>query len=253
MLFFASKPKLSVMVFTVGLLTKPQSIALAPLIAFLIFRKYGWRGLFTSLLVATATIFIVIIPFEWTNPISFLTNIYFGAYAGYEVTTMNALNLWALGGFWASDTATFLFLNLAIIGWIMFGGLAVFTLYFLRKRVDASNDLLILFSAFLLSFGFFMLPTRIHERYLFPVPSLLTLMFPFIRRVRPLYGVLSFTYLANQVYALQFLKNGEYIPLGDPVVWSITLVNLITFLYALALMYKSNTAILRLSLTQSEP
>jgi hypothetical protein len=156
---------------------------------------------------------------------------------------MNALNLWALAGFSIPDTVTFLFLNLVTVGWTMFGVLVVFTLYFLRNRADASNDLLVLFSAFILSFGFFMLPTRIHERYLFPALSLLILMFPFIKKVRPIYGALSFTYLANQAYALDFLNSGRYIQLGDPVVQIIALINLLTFLYALALMFKSNTAI----------
>jgi Gpi18-like mannosyltransferase len=238
MLFFASKPKLSAVAFTVGLLTKPQSIALAPLIMFLIFRKHGWRSLLTSLLASAATIFVVIIPFEWSNPITFLANIYFGAYGGYAVTTANAFNLWALGGLWRPDTQVFLFMNLFTIGWIMFGALAVFALYVLHKRLDASGELLILFSAFILFFGFFMLPTRIHERYLFPALSVLALMFPFLKKTRLTYGFLSFTCLANTAYVLYFLNNGQYIPSGDLVVLLVTMINLIVFLNVLILMWK---------------
>jgi dolichyl-phosphate-mannose-protein mannosyltransferase len=238
MLVFASKPKLSAVAFTVGLLTKPQSIALAPLIAFLIFRKHGWRSLLTSLLASAATIFVVMIPFEWSNPITFLTNIYFGAYGGYAVTTANAFNLWALGGLWRPDTQTFLFLNLYTIGWIMFGALVVFALYVLHKRLESSGELLILFSAFILFFGFFMLPTRIHERYLFPALSVLALMFPFSKKVKVIYGALTFTCLVNQAYVLSFLNNDQFIQIGDPVVWIVTLINLIVFLYALTLMRK---------------
>jgi Gpi18-like mannosyltransferase len=238
MLLLASKPKLSAVAFTVGLLTKPQSIALAPLIAFLIFRKHGWRSLLTSLLASAATIFVVIIPFEWSNPITFLTNIYFGAYGGYQVTTANAFNLWALGGLWRPDTQGFLFLNLYTIGWIMFGALVVFALYVLHKRLDASGELLILFSAFILFFGFFMLPTRIHERYLFPALSVLALMFPFLKKTRLTYGLLSFTCLANTAYVLYFLNNDQYIPSGDLVVLLVTMINLIVFLNVLMLMWR---------------
>jgi len=238
MLVFASKPRLSAVSFTLGILTKPQSIALAPLIAFLILKKHGWRSLLTSLLIAAATIFVVIIPFEWSNPITFLTKIYFGAYGGYAYTTANAFNLWALFGLWIPDTQTLLFLNLFTIGWIMFGALAVFALYVLRKHFDAGGELLILFSAFILFFGFFMLPTRIHERYLFPALSILALMLPFFKKVRPVYGALSFTCLANQAYVLQFLNNDQFIQIGDPVVWAVTLINLAVFLHALALMSK---------------
>lgn len=238
MLVFASKPELSAVAFTLGLLTKPQSIALAPLIAFLIFKKHGWRKLLISLLVAAATIFAVIIPFEWTNPVDFLANIYFGAYEGYKFTTVNAFNLWALGGLWMPDTQTFLFLSLSTIGWIMFGALAVFALYVLHKRFGASGELLVLFSAFVLFFGFFMLPTRIHERYLFPTLSVLALMVSFSKKIRPVYGVLSFTCLVNQAYVLHFLNNDQFIQAGDPVLWIVTLINLMVFLYVLVLMWR---------------
>ena len=238
MLLLASKPKLSAVAFTVGLLTKPQSIALAPLIMFLIFKKHGWRSLLTSLLASATTIFVVIIPFEWSNPITFLTNIYFGAYGGYVVTTANAFNLWALGGLWRPDTQGFLFLNLYTIGWIMFGALVVFALYVLHKRLDASGELLILFSAFIFFFGFFMLPTRIHERYLFPALGVLALMFPFFKKTRLTYGLLSFTCLANTAYVLYFLNNDQYIPSGDLVVLLVTMINLLVFLNVLMLMWR---------------
>jgi uncharacterized membrane protein len=45
MLALASKPELSAVTFTLGILTKPQSIALLPLIAFLIFKKNGMATL----------------------------------------------------------------------------------------------------------------------------------------------------------------------------------------------------------------
>jgi Gpi18-like mannosyltransferase len=228
-LLLASKPKLSAVAFTIGILTKPQGIALAPLIAFLILRKHGWRSLLTSLLTAAATIFAVILPFEWSNPITFLSDIYLGAYGGYGVTTANAFNLWALGGLWQPDTQILL-----TAGWIMFGTLAAFTLYVLHKRLDTSGELLILFSAFILFFGFFMLPTRIHERYLFPALSVLALMLPFSKKIRPIYAALTFTCLANQAYVLHFLNTLQSIP--SEVVWTVTLINLAAFLYALMLM-----------------
>jgi Gpi18-like mannosyltransferase len=231
MLLFDSKPKLSAVTFTIGILTKPQGIALAPLIIFLILRKHGWRSLFTSLLTATATIFAVILPFEWSNPITFLWNIYFGAYSGYTENTVNAFNIWALGGLRQPDTQV-----LFTAGWIMFGTVAAFTLYVLHKRLDKSEELPILVAAFMLFFSFFMLPTRIHERYLFPVLSVLALMLPFSKKIRPIYAALTFTCLANIAYVLCFINAGQFIQFGDPVVWIVTLINLAVFLYALMLM-----------------
>ncbi len=130
MLALKSKPKLSAAAFAIGLLTKPQGIALAPLVAFLIYKKNGLKNLLVSVLVFTATIFLVILPFEWSNPVTFLSNIYFGAYRGYAYTSINAFNLWGLYGLWVPDG------NLFILGWALFGAFAVFTLYFLHKRFN---------------------------------------------------------------------------------------------------------------------
>jgi Gpi18-like mannosyltransferase len=238
MLALSSKPEFSAVTFTLGILTKPQSIALLPLIAFLIFRKNGWRRLLTSILAGAATIFVVILPFEWSNPVTFLSNIYFGAYGGYAYTSINAFNTWALVGLWVPDGSFF------VLGWILFGALAAFTLYVLYKRFNASGELLVFFSAFVLLFGFFMLPTRIHERYLFPTISILALMFVFLKRVRSLYVVLTATLFVNMSYVLYWLNaylaaGYTYSPnlSGDPVVLAVSVINLIAFLYVLVLMW----------------
>jgi Gpi18-like mannosyltransferase len=240
MLVLASKPELSAATFTLSVLTKPQGIALAPLIAYLILRRYkvDWRRVVTSLVAVVATVFVVILPFEWSNPVTFLSNIYFGAYGGYKVTSVNAFNTWALGGLWVDDG------NFFVLGWILFGAFTAFTLYVLHKRFNVSGEMLVLFSAFMLLFGFFMLPTRIHERYLFPAISMLTLMFPFIKKTRPLYVILTGTLLANVSYVLYWLNvyaaaGYQYSPnlTGDPVVLAVSLINLITFLYVLVLMW----------------
>jgi len=228
-----SKPKLSVMAFTLGVLSKPQSIALAPLIAYLIAKRHGWRGLVTSAIISAATILIAIIPFKWSNPVDFLAEIYLEGYGGYPYTSVNAFNVWAFTGFWKSDGGTFMFLDPFTIGWAMFGALTAFTLYHLHERLDDSEGVPVLFSAFVLLFGFFMLPTRIHERYLFPAISVLTLMMPFLKEARPIYGVLTFTCLSNQAYVLHFLNSGKFVPDLDPFVWMVTLINLATFLYTI--------------------
>jgi Gpi18-like mannosyltransferase len=227
-----SKPKLATIFLVLSLLTKPQSIAIAPLILFLIFRKHEWKTFAKSLLVGIVTLFAVIIPFEWSNPIVFLSKIYLGAYQGYAYTTVNAFNLWAIGGLWIRETA-FLF----IIGWVLFGVLVAFVLFVLQKRLNISGELLAIFIAFTLFFGFFMLPTRIHERYLFPALSLLTLIFPFVKKTRPIYIILSITFFINQAYVLYYLNLGTFIAAGDLVVLGVSLINLVLLMYVLMLIW----------------
>jgi Gpi18-like mannosyltransferase len=239
MIALKSKPELSAVTYAVAVLTKPQAIALLPLIAYLIIRKRGLRRLATSLIAGATTVFVVILPFEWSNPLTFLANNYFFGYNEYAFTSVNAFNTWALGGLWIQDTlVTFM------IGWMLFAVLATFVLYLLHKRLGASGELLVLFSAFILFFGFFMLPTRIHERYLFPAISMLTLVFLFLKKMRPLYVLLTSTLLANIAYVLYWLNvyaNAGYTYgpnlTGDPIVLAISLINLITFLYVLLLMW----------------
>ena len=246
-LILESKPKWATAVFMLAVLTKPQSIALAPLIIFLVLRMYNWnwRKLFAPVLVGAATIFAVILPFEWSNPVTFLYDIYFGAYSnpGYQITSFNAFNIWGFN-MYASDTQGLAFLNLNMLGWIMFGAAAVFTLYFVHKRYNASPELYVIFAAFVLLFAFFMLPTRMHERYMFPVISMLALMFPFMKKTRWLYVVLTITTFINQAYVLYWL-NVSYIESGgqwsknlngDPVVLAVSLINIATFVSVLVLM-----------------
>ncbi len=252
-----SKPYYSAMAFAVALLTKPQGIALAPLIVFLIYAKAGsnnklqiqnkalgfkntlanaWpklKILLLSIAVFVATIFLVILPFEWSNPVSFLSKIYFGAYSGYQFTSVNAFNFWGLFGLWVPDGSLF------IVGWVMFGAVAAFSLFVLYKRFKVSGEWLALFVAFMLFFAFFMLPTRIHERYLFPTISILALMYPLVKRVRILYVALTATLLVNQAYVLyslnDYVNRGlDYSPnlSGDPVVLVVGAVNLVMFLYS---------------------
>jgi Gpi18-like mannosyltransferase len=234
------KPEVSAVVFAVALLTKPQAIALLPLIALLIFKENGLKRVFTSVAAFVATVFVVILPFDWSgNPVSFLSGIYFGAYDGYQYTSINAFNLWGLFGLWVPDG------GLYIVGWILFGVFSVFTLYALYKRFHASGELLAVFGAFLLLFAFFMLPTRIHERYLFPALSMLVLLLPFSKKIRLLYAGLTATLFINQAYVLSFLNAGTFIghnlmanpPQFDGVVILVSIINLGLFLYASAILW----------------
>jgi hypothetical protein len=211
----------------IGVLTKPQSIALAPLVVFLVFKayKWNWKGLIVSFLAAVGTIFAVILPLDWSNPITFLSNIYFGAYNNYQATSINAFNFWAFGGMWVNDVQTWLFTSPYIIGWILFAAFALLVLYFVHKRFGYKSEFIIIFAAFALFFGFFMLPTRIHERYLFPAIAMLALGFPYLKKIRPLYFILTATCLINQAYVLYWLNlyaeaGYSYGPnlSGDPVV-----------------------------------
>jgi Gpi18-like mannosyltransferase len=236
MLALKSKPELSAATLAIALLTKPQAIALAPLIAFLIYKKSGLKRMLFSVLAFALTIFLIILPFDWKGqPLTSLSKIYFGGFGQYSVTSVNAFNLWGLYGLWVSDA------NFFILGWALFGAFTVFVLYVLHKRFNVSGDYLAIFAAFMLFFAFFMLPTRIHERYLFPAISVLALMFPFIKKARPLYVALTATLFINEAYVLYWLNasypNAAPNLTGDPIVLAVSAINLLMLIYASILMW----------------
>ena len=235
-----SKPQFSAATFALGLLAKPQGIALAPLIAFLIYKKNGLKQLLISLVVFAVVVLVVSVPFQWPGgTFNMLSTVYFGAYKEYAYTSINAFNLWSLiSGLWVPDG------SLYIVGWVLFGAFTVFTLYCMNKFFKVSNDFLAVYAAFMLLFGFFMLPTRIHERYMFPAISVLALAFPFVKRARLLYVVLTATLLVNESYVLYYLRaaypNFAYIPVF-PVVLSVAAINLLMLLYASVAMWDKRT------------
>ncbi len=204
----------------------------------MILKKYGWRSIFKSFFAVVATVLIVILPLHRANPVDFLVESYLKGYTEYRVTSAYALNIWGFVGYWKSDNQIFLFLNLFTIGWILFIIMVVFSIFLLEKCYDISGDILVIFMAFILLFSFFMLPTRIHERYLYPALSVLALMIPFIKKMRFVYVVLTFTFITNQAYSMYLLNTNQAIFENNSLTFMISLINLLVFLYVLLLMWK---------------
>ena len=249
MLALKSRPKLAAATYAIAILTKPQSIALLPVLVVLIYKKNGFRNLIYSIGVFVASIYVVSAPFQyldaakvvqnsWSNPLGFLNGVFLTAYSGYKYSSVNAFNLWALWpGLWVSDSGLF------ILGWVLFGTLAAFVCYFLYKRLNDAGDIFAIFCAFMLFFGFFMLPTRIHERYLFPAMAVLALMVPFVKRARPLYVVLTATLLVNEATILYYyIKFPSGVNLtGNPVVIAVSTINLVMLAYAWVMLWSKRT------------
>jgi Gpi18-like mannosyltransferase len=240
LLALKSKPIPSAVSFALGLLTKPQGIALLPLIVLLIYKKNGLKNLLFSVVAFAVTVFLAVIPFEGIgNPVTFLVKNYSSGYSYYNVTSANAFNIWGLFALWMKDGIFF------YVGWALFGAVAAFTLYFVHKRFKISGDLMAIFAAFILFFAFFMLPTRIHERYMFPAISMLALMFPLIKRSRPLYVALTATLFINEAYILYWLNksypNAAPNLTGDPIVVAVSAINLLMLAYASIIMWERRT------------
>jgi Gpi18-like mannosyltransferase len=228
-----SKYEISGGLFSLAILTKPQSVVLLPVLAYVILRNGRWKRAISSGAVFITLLFLIIVPFHWSNPITFLIDHYSG-YSVYPYNSINAYNFWALLGFWKTDTVTHLGLTYQIWGVLAFVIFAAFVMWQLHRRYEQKAAI---FAVFLLMFGFFMLMTRIHERYLFPVFALLAMSwsgrFTFRRLTTWIYLGLTGTYLANLVYVMSMLNAGAFIPDGHWSIYVLAPMNAILFFLAI--------------------
>src|SRR5436190_1131476 len=133
----------------------------------------------------------------------------------YTGLSINAFNLWMnpfsglaaprdAGGltpslFWGDDQKTALVIgsfgvNWQLVGAILFIAVALFAAWGLIRRDDAVG---LLVAALVVSVAFFVLPTRVHERYLFPALAIGALLVLRNWRWAVLYAVLSLSFFAN--------------------------------------------------------
>ena len=89
------------------------------------------------------------------------------------------------------------------IGFLALGIFTLLTIVILNRTGDPYT---IAFAAFALTFAFYVLPTEIHERYMFPALAFLSVVYCHNRRFIMMYAALTLTFLIN----LQVL------PFSDP-------------------------------------
>jgi predicted membrane-bound dolichyl-phosphate-mannose-protein mannosyltransferase len=175
-----------------------------------------------SLAAALATLLVVTFPFGVTlytplaggdpngllgflpeaDPVRSLVGKFVEAAGTYTGLSINAFNMWrnpwsGLGDTltWGDDTAIALAgLTSQQVGILLFAGVGLVALWQVARRDDLRG---ILLAALLLAIAFFVLPTRVHERYLFPA---LALAAPLVVRGwswTALYAALSVSFFAN--------------------------------------------------------
>jgi 4-amino-4-deoxy-L-arabinose transferase-like glycosyltransferase len=156
----------------------------------------------------------------------------------YPYTSLNAYNIWALFGFWEGDTVSHWGLTYQQWGIAAFAALTAFILWQLHRRFDQRSAL---FAAFLLMFAFFMVMSRMHERYLFPVFALFAMSW-YVRGTIWIYLGLAITYLANLAYVMSTLNAGTFIPDGHWSIYVLAPVNILLFGLALWAFYRRQRA-----------
>ncbi len=146
-------------------------------------------------------------PFHPGNPIAafaWLLQRYAYGSSVYPYNSVNAFNLWALRGtLWTSDSQPIFLLAQWAWGLLLLGAaLALIVWRYLQDRTASA----LLEGCAIATIAFFVLATRMHERYLFNGLLFTIACIPFARRY--LWGsvALSVVLLANLVYSLQYLN-----------------------------------------------
>jgi hypothetical protein len=220
--FWAAMPAL-----TYACLIKPQLGILAPLLL-IFFLHEAWRGtgaghrLRTGLTLAVAALGSIAVllatlwPFHVGLPLmqerwSLFERISVSANL-YKSTTMNALNLWALLAAHRlhfpstdapSDQTSGLF-GLSYQHWAI-GLTAIACVILSLPLIRKGGAERLVWTCAAVSFAFFMLQTRIHERYFFPAIALTAVAAALRPRLIPIYVVLSGVYFANVWWVYRWL------------------------------------------------
>ncbi|HEY2473476.1 MAG TPA: phospholipid carrier-dependent glycosyltransferase, partial [Candidatus Cybelea sp.] len=213
--------------FGYSVLIKPQALVLLPIMVAFAFaapdrRRERIIGTIAGVVAALVLALLLSEPFHPSNPIAALVWL-FQRYAYgssvYPYNSVNAFNLWALRGtMWIPDSQRILGLPQYLWGLLLL--VAAVALVVWRYLQDRSSAALLEASA-ITTLAFFVLSTRMHERYLFNALLFTIACLPFARRY--LWGALALSVVlfANLIYSLQYLHavTGNVPGLNEQNLW----------------------------------
>lgn len=218
-----------------ALLIKPQAAVLVPVFAILCLKNFGLRKTFLSGITGMLFLLLASSPFFPRDPFLGFSKMFLQMGGDYSYTSVFAFNLWAMVGMWEQDSRIFFGISYFTWGLILFltSLLGIVSLILKSKELKAVWYL----ACSLLYFAFFLFPTRIHERYLFPglIFLLVATLLVKSKRLLVTYCVLSFVYLINLYYPYayytdNFLRSGLLLDLIGSSVKIIVVV--FAFLFA---------------------
>ena len=197
----------------IAALVKPQfGIGLLVVVAaaaFEFIREARWRSLGATIGAAAATTYALCVPFWGLDPTHIageLALLVRSASETYPYTSLYAFNAWSVFfDFWKPDESLFLW------GGVLLGiGLIASAIPLWWRRDTA----VLLACAIFAGLAFYFLPTRAHERYLFPVFALALPLAAARKRVLVPYIVLALTFALSLYYA--FTRYQQYVDLRVP-------------------------------------
>ena len=193
---------ISWLLIVLGVMAKPQALVYVPMVAVITLMRYGMRGVMRGVVSGVVTGLALISPFIYFGTWKSLWEFFTSMTAFHATTTVNAHNLWWLVGLGEMVPDKYApwflppFLNYRHLGLILLG---VFVLFALWRLVGEKEEGVVWVVGAYIGFVFFMLPTQIHENYMYMLFPLLVWGAIKDRRYRVIYLLLSLTWLVNMV------------------------------------------------------
>jgi len=226
-----------------GLMVKLQGLIVLPILGLWILLHGRVRDWIFAAAAFLGTIVIAFAPFQIGKPWDYLATVMAGSAEYFPYTSMNAFNLPALlFGLRVRDSTTLFSVSAFHLGLFLMSALyLVSTLIVWRGRSPRT----LLYAAFLAYLGFFVLPTRIHERYLYFALALLTPLALDSWATISMYAALTITFLVNQHLTLRFISGLATVAQHDPYASSIACLNIavlaVAITYGLFLISRDTT------------
>ena len=216
-----------------AVLTKPQALALMPVLGLWTLIKGERPAWLRSALAFLAFAMVAIAPFQIGHPWSWLFDLYSSTAGYYHETAVNAFNLMALiFGLRRDDATTLAGVSCFTIGMALVAALYAFVAYLLWARPDRKG---LLMAAFIAILGFFVLAPRMHERYLY---AALVVLIPLAIEspvALAMYAGLTVTLMFNLVYVKKVLDTNSFLDARDP--WAMAASALNVALLGVSLWY----------------
>ncbi len=149
--------------FSLSFLIKPQTLSLIFLPLVILCKKFSFLNFIKLIFPAFITIYLISLPFFPNQTFLNLFNLFSSTANQYSYNSLSAFNFWGIFGFWKEDNQ--IFLNFSIKNWgiLMYLVYSLIILYYYYKKRFSLFTV-----ASLATLGFYFLPTRVHERYLYP-------------------------------------------------------------------------------------
>lgn len=233
---------LSVIVYTVGLLFKPQAVLFGPVMLFAAAREFGViydcfkqgrdnegskrlvKG-FGGLIISILMFLLLSVTMRNGQSISWLWEKYMGTFSSYDYATLSSFGLMGLlGGQWVKNSTasplgiTFGTLGTVLTAIVIASAIALFVLAW-RKNKRIPTRFFWLLGAYVVA-GVVTVSVRTHERYIFPVILMLMISFAYFsdRRLLNLsigYAFINFINTAVVLYLYE--GTGQYMTKSEPL------------------------------------